>query len=145
VIHDLEGHTYTYLTGCFSKMPSRGYKYILVPYSYDGNIIQAEPINNRSDTEAIRVYTKICDELTASKGLKPTFQTMDNEASTALKQFLHSKDIQFQLVAPRVHIQNVAVRSIQTFKTIVFPCCVPPTKGSNFTSGIDSSHRPSSP
>jgi hypothetical protein len=41
---------------------------------------------------------------------------MDNEASTALKHFLHSKDIQFQLVPPHVHRQNAAERSIQTFK-----------------------------
>lgn len=72
-------------------------------------------MKNRSDAEAIRAYTKIYDELTA-KGLKPTFQTMDNEASKALKLFLHSKDIQFQLVPPHVHRQNAAERAIQTFK-----------------------------
>jgi hypothetical protein len=72
-------------------------------------------MKSRSDTEAIRAYTKIYDELTA-KGLKPTFQTMDNEASTALKHFLHSKDIEFQLVAPHVHRQNAADRAIQTFE-----------------------------
>jgi hypothetical protein len=93
-IHDIEGQIYTDLTGCFPTTPSRGYKYILVLYDYNGNIIQAEPIKNRSDAEAIRAYSKIYDELT-SKGLKTKFQTMDNEASTALKQFLHSKDIQF--------------------------------------------------
>jgi hypothetical protein len=86
-----------------------------VLYDYDGNSIQAELMKNRSDTEAIRAYTRIYDDLTA-KGLKPTFQTMDNEASKALKQFLHSKDIQFQLVAPHVHIQHAAERAIQTFK-----------------------------
>jgi hypothetical protein len=41
---------------------------------------------------------------------------MDNEASAALKQFLHSKDIQFQLVPLHVHRQNAAERAIQTFK-----------------------------
>jgi hypothetical protein len=80
-------------------------------------------MKSRSDTEAIRAYTKIYDELTA-KGLKPTFQTMDNEASTALKHFLHSKDIECQLVAPHVHQQNAAERVIQTFKNnfITMPC-----------------------
>jgi hypothetical protein len=72
-------------------------------------------MKNRSDAEAIRAYTKIYDELT-SKGLKPSFQIMDNEASKALKLFLHSKDIQFQLVPPNVHRQNAAERAIQTFK-----------------------------
>jgi hypothetical protein len=41
---------------------------------------------------------------------------MDNESSTALKHFLHSKDIEFQLLAPYVHRQNTAERAIQTFK-----------------------------
>jgi hypothetical protein len=84
-------------------------------YDYDSKNIQAEPMKSWSDAEAIRAYTKIYDELTA-KGLKPTFQTMDNEASTALKHFLHSKDIEFQLVAPYIHQQNAAERAIQTFK-----------------------------
>jgi hypothetical protein len=114
-IHDIEGHTYTDLTGRFPKTSSRGYKYILVLYDYDGNSIQAEPMKNRSDAEAIRAYSRIYDKLT-SKGLKPKFQKIDNEASTALKQFLHSKDIQFQLVPPRVHRQNAAERAIQTLK-----------------------------
>jgi hypothetical protein len=113
-IHDIEGHTYTDLTARLPKMSSRGYTYILVLYDYNGNIIQAEPMKNRSDAEAIRAYQKIYDELT-SKGLKPKFQTMDNDASTALKHFLHSKDIHFQLVPPHVHRQNSAERAIQTF------------------------------
>jgi hypothetical protein len=72
-------------------------------------------MKNRSDAEAIRSYSRIYDELT-SKGLKPKFKKMDNEASAALKQFLHSKNIQFQLVPPHVHRQNAAERAIQTFK-----------------------------
>jgi hypothetical protein len=39
-IQDLEGHTYTDLTGGFTKTASHGYKYILVLYDYDGNSIQ---------------------------------------------------------------------------------------------------------
>jgi hypothetical protein len=87
-IHDIEGHAYTDLTGRFPQTSSRGYKYILVLYDYNGNSIQAKPMKNRSDAEAIRAYSKIYNELT-SKGLKPKFQTMDNKASTALKNFLH--------------------------------------------------------
>jgi hypothetical protein len=113
--HELEGHTYTEFTGRFQTMSSRGYKYRLVLYDYDGKNIQAEPMKSRSDAETTRAYTKIYDELTANR-LKPTFQKMDNEASTTLKHFLHSKDTKFQLVAPYVHRQNTAEREIQTFK-----------------------------
>jgi hypothetical protein len=63
-IHDIDGHTHTDLTGRFPKTSSRGYKYILVLYDYNGNSIQAEPMKNRSDAEAIRAYSKIYDELT---------------------------------------------------------------------------------
>jgi hypothetical protein len=59
--------------------------------------------------------TIIYDELTA-KGLRPLFQTMDNEASTALKTFLTAREMKFQLVPPRVHRQNAAERAIETFK-----------------------------
>jgi hypothetical protein len=41
---------------------------------------------------------------------------MDNEASTALKTFLTAREMKFQLVPPRVHMQNAAERSIQKFK-----------------------------
>jgi hypothetical protein len=114
-IHDVDGHMYTNLTGRFPKTSIRGYKYILVLYDYDGNSIQAEPMKNRSDAEVIRAYARIYDELTA-KGLTPKIQTMDNEASTALKHLLHSKYIKFQLVPPHIHRQNAAERAVQTFK-----------------------------
>jgi hypothetical protein len=72
-------------------------------------------MKNRSEAEAIRAYSRIYDERT-EKGLKPKFQIMGNKASTALKHFLHSKDIRFQLVPPHVHRQNAAERAIQMFK-----------------------------
>jgi hypothetical protein len=101
-IYDTEGHIYTDLTGRFPSISSGGYKYILVLYDFGTNNILADPMKNRSDSEVIRAYTVIYDELT-SKGLKPMFQTMDNEASKALKTFLTARNIKFQLVAPHVH------------------------------------------
>jgi hypothetical protein len=47
------------------------------------------------------------NELTA-KGLKPLFQTMDNEESSALKKIITSIEMKFQLVPPHIHIQNAA-------------------------------------
>jgi hypothetical protein len=51
--HELEGHTYTDLTGRFPTTSNRGYTYILVLYDYDSTNIQAEPMKSRSDAEAI--------------------------------------------------------------------------------------------
>jgi hypothetical protein len=72
-------------------------------------------MKSRSDAEAIRAYTALYDELTV-KGLKPLFQTMDNEASSALKTFLTSCKIKFQLISPYIHRQNAAGRAINTCK-----------------------------
>jgi hypothetical protein len=127
--HELEGHTYTNLTGRFPTTSSRGYKYILFLYYYDSNTIQAEPMKIRSDAEAIRAYTKIYDELTA-KGSKPTFQTMDNEASMALKHFLHLKDIEFQLVAPQ---HSPTLRVDKTHQSISPPPRVETVQTRKFT------------
>jgi hypothetical protein len=68
-----------------------------------------------SDAEVIRAYTVLCDALIA-KGLKPIFQTLDNEAVAALKTFLTSLNMKLQLIAPHIHRQNVTERAIQTFK-----------------------------
>jgi hypothetical protein len=79
-VHDTEWHTYTDLTGRFPSVRSRGYNYILILYNFDTNSILAEPMKNRPDSEAIRAYTVIYDEVT-TKGLTPIFQTMDDEVS----------------------------------------------------------------
>jgi hypothetical protein len=42
--------------------------------------------------------------------------TLDNEASTLLKDYLHDQDINFQLVPPYCHRRNAAERAISSFK-----------------------------
>jgi hypothetical protein len=100
-------------------------------YDFDTNNIFAEPIKSMSDAEAIRAYTVLYDELTVT-GLKPLFQRMDHEASSALKTFLTSREMKFQLVPSRIHIQNAAEREIQTFKN-------------HFIAGICSKDKPTPP
>jgi hypothetical protein len=46
-----------------------------------------------------QAYDHIHQELTA-KGFKPKLQTLDNEASAALKHFLTANDVEYQLVPP---------------------------------------------
>ena len=41
---------------------------------------------------------------------------MDNEASKALKEFLHEEGTEHQLVPPHQHRRNAAERAIRTFK-----------------------------
>jgi hypothetical protein len=50
------------------------------------------------------------------KGFKPKLQTLDIEASTALKNFFTAQNIDYQLVPPHCHRRNTAERAIRTFK-----------------------------
>ena len=52
--------SYMDLTGRFPYMSSRGNEYIMTFYHYDANAILAEPIKNRSATEIVRAWTKLC-------------------------------------------------------------------------------------
>jgi hypothetical protein len=58
--------------------------------------------------EIMRAYSP----RTNIKGL----QTLDNESSAALKSVFTENDVEYQLVPPRCHRRNTAVRVIRTFK-----------------------------
>jgi hypothetical protein len=68
-----------------------------------------------SASEWVKAYDHIHQELTV-KGFKPKLQTLDNEASASLKNFLTANDVEYQFVPPHCHRRNVAERSILTFK-----------------------------
>jgi hypothetical protein len=112
---EITGQIYTDLTGRFPQQSSHGNKYILVLYDYDSNAILAHPIKNRSDTETLQAYETLI-KILQQRGLTPKLQRLDNEASKALKTYLHDQQIEFQLVPPHVHRRNAAERAIRTFK-----------------------------
>jgi hypothetical protein len=72
-------------------------------------------MNSRSASEWVKSYDIILQDLTV-KGLKPTLQTLDNEASTALKNLFTVNNITYQLVPPHCQRRNAAERAIRTFK-----------------------------
>jgi hypothetical protein len=72
-------------------------------------------MKSRSASEWVKAYDSIHQELTA-KGFKPKLQTLDNEASTALKNFFTINNIAYQLVPPNCHRRSAAERAIRTFK-----------------------------
>jgi hypothetical protein len=94
---------------------SKGNKYIMVLYEYDGNAILAEPIKNRTAAELLRVFQVMKTKLTAI-GLQPKLVRLDNEAAQLLKSYLYDKNITFQLVPPYSHTINAAERAIRSFK-----------------------------
>jgi hypothetical protein len=110
-----QGQLYTDLTGKFPVRSSKGNSYGMVCYIYDCNYVKVIPIQSRSATKWVKVYETIHQELTV-KGFKPKLQTLDNEASAALKNFFTVNDIAYQLVPHHCHRRNAAERAIRTFK-----------------------------
>jgi hypothetical protein len=72
-------------------------------------------MKSRSASEWVKAYDSIHQELTV-KVVKPNLQTLDNKASTALKNFFTAHNIAYQLVPPHCHRRNAAERAIRTFK-----------------------------
>jgi hypothetical protein len=72
-------------------------------------------MKSRSASEWVKAYDHIHQEITA-KGFTPKIQTLDNEASAALKHFFTANDVEYQLVPHHFHHRNAAEQAIQTFK-----------------------------
>jgi hypothetical protein len=110
-----QGQLSTDLTGKFAVRSSKGNSYGMVCYIYDCNYVKVIPMKSRSASEWFNAYDSIHQELTV-KGFKLKLQTLDNEASAALKNFFTINDIAYQLVPPRCHQRNAAKPAIRTFK-----------------------------
>jgi hypothetical protein len=93
----------------------QGNSCVMVCYIYDCNYVKVIPVKSKSSSEWVKAYYSIHQELTV-KGFKPKLQTLDNEASTSLKNFFTIKNIANQLVLPHCHPRNAAKRAIGTFK-----------------------------
>jgi hypothetical protein len=76
---------------------------------YDCNYVKFIPMKSRSASRWVKAYDNIHQELTV-KGFKPKLQTLDNEASAALKIFFTANDFEYQLVPPHFHRCNAAER-----------------------------------
>jgi hypothetical protein len=110
-----QGQLYTDFTGQFPVRSSKENSYVMVCYIYDCNYVKVIPMKSSSASESVKAYDSVHQEFKV-KGFKPKLQTLDNEASTALKNFFTANDIAYQLVPPHCHRRNAAERSIRTFK-----------------------------
>lgn len=102
-------------TGAFPMTSIHGSKYLMLVYDYDSNAILVEPLKTRQGSEILKAFTKIYELLTA-RGLRPRLQRLDNEISTALKNFLKRNNVDYQLTPAGIHRRNAAERAIRTFK-----------------------------
>jgi hypothetical protein len=110
-----QAQLYTDLKGKFPVRSSKGNSYVMLFYIYDCNYTKVVPMKSRSASEWVNAYGSIHQDLTI-KGFKPKLQTLDNEASTALKNFFTVNNITYQLVPPHCHPRNAAERAIGSFK-----------------------------
>jgi hypothetical protein len=110
-----QGHLYTDLPGKLPVRSSKGNSCVMACDIYDYNYIKVVPMKSTSESEWVKAYDSVHQELTV-KGFKPKLQTLDNEASAALKNFVTVNDIAYQLVPPHCHRRNAAERAIRTFK-----------------------------
>jgi hypothetical protein len=72
-------------------------------------------MKSRSASEWVKAFGEVFQELT-SRGFKPKLQTMNNEASAALKKYFTEQDMTYQLVPPHCHLRNAAEHAIRNFK-----------------------------
>jgi hypothetical protein len=87
-----QGQIYTDLKGTFPTRSNKGKNGSMICYSYDANYIRPIDMKSKSGEEWVRAFGVVFDEMT-SKGFKPKpkLQTMDNEASAALKTYFTEK------------------------------------------------------
>jgi hypothetical protein len=112
----ITGQIFSDLPGKFVVPSSCGYNYLLVIYDHhDSNAILAEPLKNRTAKFIVTAYQRI-HQLLVFRGLRPQLQRLNNEASASLRNFLTTKNVDFQLAPPHLHRRNAAERSIRTFK-----------------------------
>jgi hypothetical protein len=135
-----QGQLYTDLTGKFPVRSSKGNSYVMVCYIYDCNYVKVIPMKSRSASEWVKAYDTVHQELTAND-FKPKLQTLDNEASAALKNFFTVNDIAYQLVPPHCHRRNAAERAIRTFKEHFVAGLSSVDPAPPYTCGTDSCHK----
>jgi hypothetical protein len=135
-----QGQLYTDLTGKFPVRSSKGNSYVMIYYIYDCNCIKIVPMKSRSASECVKAYDIIHQELTV-KGFKPKLQTLDNEASAALKHFFTVNDIAYQLVP--THCIDATLRNApsELSKNTFWPGSPQLTPPSHCTCGTDSCHK----
>jgi hypothetical protein len=110
-----QGQLCTDLTGKFPLRSRKGNSYVMVCYVYDCNYVKVIPMKYRSASEWVKSYDTVHQDLTV-KGFKPKLRTLDNEASTAFKNFFTIHDIDYQLVPPHCHRHSATERAIRNFK-----------------------------
>jgi hypothetical protein len=110
-----QGQLYTNLKVRFPVRSRKENWYVMVCYSHDCNYVKPVLMSSISASAWLKAYGGIHQELT-SKGFTPKLQTLDKEASAALKSYFTENIVEYQLVPPHCHRHNATECPIPTFK-----------------------------
>ena len=114
-IIDLKETVYTYQTGKFTYLSSKGNRYIMVAIHVDANYIFMEAMMNRTEAQMIEAYDRIVRRIKLP-GLGLKKHILDNEASANIKEKIQGHGMLYRLVPPGKHRSNIAERETKTAK-----------------------------
>ena len=106
---------FTDQTGKFPQKSSTGNQYVMVAYHFDANLIWGVPIKDRRGTTLMEAWDELHNTFKKA-GVAPNTYVLDNEKSKDLLACFAEAEVDYQLVAPYSHRNNLAERAIQTFK-----------------------------
>ena len=109
------GQIHTDQTGPFPVTSNRGNKLVFIMFTEDASYIKPIAIKSKAAENILGAYQIAHAELVKA-GIKPKLQRLDNECSQILKDYMHEKEVDFQLAPPGMHRRNAAERAIRTFK-----------------------------
>ena len=106
---------FSYQTGAFPIISSRGYHYIMFIYIYDINAILMRCLKTKVGAEHLQTFKDV-HILLLHRGLQPKYYRMYNECSAPIKTFITYNYMKLQLTPSQMHRRNWDERSIQTGK-----------------------------
>ena len=112
---DVSGHIFTYQTGRFPRVSSRGNRSVMLLYDYNRNAILSEPLKNNTTSELVRAQKQLTQYF-LDRGLNPKALHIDNECTEALQRFPRANSIDLQLCPPNNHLTNQAEKAINAWK-----------------------------
>ena len=98
-------------TGNLPIRSIEGYISIFILYDWTNNAILLAPIKDTKGETMIKAFQTHIKYIT-KRGFKPSFNTIDNVASKAIKICLQEENIKMQVVEPHNHQINAAEREI---------------------------------
>ena len=101
--------------GNFPITSSRGHKYIMILCAIYGNVVLAQPMENKSEDTMVETYQNLIKRLNDA-GIFPKKHILDNKTPKGYKEAIKDNGMTWELLPVGVHQRNVAEKTTQTFK-----------------------------